>query len=527
MSIPTPRPILQKNKGRRQVLTNAAALALAPSILLLTGCGGGDTSEAEPPTTPLTPKNPGGPDPRNASPDRTMTINITNHAQQSLTFGMPVRQGKSSLPHAQPSSIAEGETCAVIASSSHTDCNGTFRMASPSTRFDFRYIHPHGPGETNVFVTASNGYLACANAQKYAGHHAIAHLNLYRGVPTLSGQSVVPLGLLEAPAFNNAQDFVNSLYTAGVREESVIKAAHGDSDPVSGLAPIADFTGGQLPHIASLWTKHWLGQETNSLPSADGTLIGLLRQYIDTASGTGPLRMWVPQIRQMGDASPPVYALDGYRPYAFRTATGSWDGSAVGTFLKLLAGGAHFVAICANADLPDGTRVLPFDRFLASSGVSLRYDIGSSHYATIVNTTGHYYLNISGNFAPENCGLLLAFLSGRTVNNATADAGQYNSFIQLEGWQAGAGRHNADYALHTRTLWNISTFGASAYSEKRGTTVFLAPAGWTPQLYQTTCMMPYLGAYASAAQQAQSWLRRDLVTIPDNTPELPSRYIAP
>ena len=138
----------------------------------------------------------------------------------------------------------------------------------------------------------------------------------------------------------------------------------------------------------------------------------------------------------------------------------------------------------------------------------------------------HYYLNISGNFAPENCGMLLALLNGRTVNDATLGAGHYNSFIQLEGWQAGAARHNADYNLHTQTLWNISTFGACPYSEKRGTAVFLAPQGWTPQVYQTTCMMPYLGAYATASQQPQAWLRRDLVSVPEDAPALPSRYIA-
>ena len=39
-------------------------------------------------------------------------------------------------------------------------------------------------------------------------------------------------------------------------------------------------------------------------------------------------------------------------------------------------------------------------------------------------------------------------------------------------------------------------------------------------------MMPYLGAYATAEQQPQAWLRRDLVRVAQDAPALPSRYIA-
>ena len=332
--------------------------------------------------------------------------------------------------------------------------------------------------------------------------------------------------MLETPNWNNAQDFVNSLFAKGVRSAGAIQAAIGSSDLRSGLAPIADFTGGQMPGFCRLWARHWLGQDIGTLPPTDAKLLDLLRQYIETASSAGALKLWVPQLQHLGPSSPAAYTLTSYKPYTFHTTDGQWDTDTVAAFLALLAGGAHFVAICAKADLPDGVSAQPFDRFLTNSGVPIRYDIGSSHYAAVVNTTGHYYLDISGNFAPENCGMLLALLNGRTVNNATLGTGYYNSFIQLEGWQAGAARHNADYDLHTRTLWNISTFGASTYSEKRGTTVFLAPLGWTPQVYQTTCMMPYLGAYATAEQQPQAWLRRDLVRVAQDAPALPSRYIA-
>ncbi|CAE6703322.1 hypothetical protein R75461_06292 [Paraburkholderia nemoris] len=91
---------------------------------------------------------------------------------------------------------------------------------------------------------------------------------------------------------------------------------------------------------------------------------------------------------------------------------------------------------------------------------------------------------------------------------------------------AGSPRNYRWRFLYQQTLWNISTYGASAYSEKRATSIFLAPAGWTPQVYQTTLMMPYVGAYANSNGTPQSWLNTSLVTIPPGAPPLPSRYVA-
>jgi hypothetical protein len=166
-----------------------------------------------------------------------------------------------------------------------------------------------------------------------------------------------------------------------------------------------------------------------------------------------------------------------------------------------------------------------FDSYIGASGIATSIDIGNSHYASLVNTTGRYYLSVGGDFAPEQCGLILSFLYGRTVNNLLAGAGAYNTFIQLEGWPAGGDRHNADYATYQQMLWNISTYGASAYSEKRATSIFLAPPGWTPQVYQTTRMMPYVGAYAQSNGSPQGWLNTALVTIPASAPPLPARYV--
>ncbi|HWD29035.1 MAG TPA: hypothetical protein VG387_17815, partial [Rhizomicrobium sp.] len=84
---------------------------------------------------------------------------------------------------------------------------------------------------------------------------------------------------------------------------------------------------------------------------------------------------------------------------------------------------------------------------------------------------------------------------------------------------SGGPRHGQDYAAYSQSFWNISTFGAAPYSEKRATTIFLAPAPWVPSIYSDTFMMPYVGA-----ETPQLWLKTSLVQVPKNTPAPPSQY---
>jgi hypothetical protein len=83
-----------------------------------------------------------------------------------------------------------------------------------------------------------------------------------------------------------------------------------------------------------------------------------------------------------------------------------------------------------------------------------------------------------------------------------------NTFLQMEGWPAYTSRHNFDYELHEKTLWNISTYGLCAFSEKRATAVFLADRNWNPLIQKDTVMPHYRGA-----DTPQSWLRKDLIII--------------
>jgi hypothetical protein len=108
--------------------------------------------------------------------------------------------------------------------------------------------------------------------------------------------------------------------------------------------------------------------------------------------------------------------------------------------------------------------------------------------------------------------LALALLVGVT---ATTYA---NAFVQLEGWPArawpsppGGERHNGDYATNEATLWNVATSGASAYSEKRSTPIFLANAAFDLTLEASTGMPYYWGA--NAGNVGDGWMHPDLVVF--------------
>ncbi|WP_116138352.1 hypothetical protein [Trinickia diaoshuihuensis] len=508
--------------NRRTFLKGSAALALSPVVGALSACGGGATdtvasaSGARARTAMATSLGVFG---------RSMTINLANRIPDlTLAFGNASSQS-GSTPQSSASLAAPGQSITVSASSNASDCTGSFSLSGGAAAFAVSYVHPFGSGATTVGVSPSSGYIAGTDAATYSGHAATANVNLYRAVPATAGGFVVPLGLLAANAWNNCQDFANSMFGGNVRTANVIQSAY-QSTGAAGFVPPADFTGNQMASFVAQWTSRWINGSGNSVvPSDDAQLLDALKRYVTNAASNGPLTMWVPQIAYQAGTSPAAFYLSGYRAFPFVDASGNWIADSVSAFLTLFAAGSHLVAISATSDIPAGVSVQAFDDFMGASGVSTSADIGNSHYASVVNTTGRYYLSVGSDFAPANCGLILSFLYGRTVNNALAGAGAYNTFIQLEGWQAGGSRHNADYATYQATLWNISTFGASPYSEKRATSVFLAPAGWTPQVYQTTRMMPYVGAYAQSNGSPQQWLNTALVSIPADAPPLPARYV--
>ena len=316
--------------------------------------------------------------------------------------------------------------------------------------------------------------------------------------------------------FSNIAQFINSLFSPDVRSLSSLQQAIS-----SGLFSVPFSSEGDK--ILGCWMAAWQSAQglpfdataLSHCPVPDQQLMRFLSGYI----GANGLSMFVPQLSPAGLSSggPPIYELRSYTRVDFQPGP-TWDEAAVRQFLNLFMLGAHFVAIDDPQDVPAGCQVT--DLYTAfQDGIlkgSIRDDPGNSHYTSLTSLLGRYFPDINSEQAEAPSPFTCACLVGPTIQNSNpAKAG--DTFLQLEGWPETThlgipnpnGRHMADYATYNATLWNISTFGACAYSEKRATAIFLAPPTWKAQVTPGTFMPPYAGAYSP-----QGWLQTSLVRLP-------------
>lgn len=327
--------------------------------------------------------------------------------------------------------------------------------------------------------------------------------------------------------YSNITEFVNSLFNQGVRTEDVINQA------ISNNQFLASFSD-QGSKIISVWLAAWQASQGDAYdsndfahcPPGDIPLIAYLANYIKENT----LVMSIPQIEFLAETDKgPKYQLQSYESQSFLDNSGNWNYKVVSNFLNLLMYGAHFVTIHSTQNLPNGPTVVPlWTDFQTAPALKEkeRRDIattagvetlGNSHYTSVTNFNGYYYPSIAEDTAPNPCPFFLSFLVCPTIGKigGPGDNESYNTFFQLEGWElppkaikAANSRHSADYELYQQTYWNISTYGACAYSEKRGTAIFLAPENWVPVPTPETIMPPYTGA-----ETPQPWLQTSLVTL--------------
>ncbi len=271
-----------------------------------------------------------------------------------------------------------------------------------------------------------------------------------------------------------------------------------------------------------IWNRGGGAPPAGAEPS-DVALLDFLRDYILNPAPAGgpagaPYVLWIPRTTYDGMVGDQVRLR--LREYVavplWNAVAGAWAQAAVERFFTLLAAGAHMVVVHAPTDVAGlGLAVAPesfYDRFGLVLGPTSNAALFHSHYRggwSLTNLYAAYaYPNtIVADAAPNPCPYIAAMLVGSTAYRV---GGNYNTFFQLEGWPAfgTGGWHGADYNVHNATKWNLSTFGASIYSEKRGTTVFLAPANWNPQPQPGTLMAPYVGAGTP-----QGWLETALIRI--------------
>jgi hypothetical protein len=512
---------------------------------------------------------------------RSMTMTIWNHTTYTLTKfvgtatagSVPGPAGQSPPPNGGTITInlPPGGSLEVHTSNGNGACNGTFTVSDSGNHvmFPVTYVHPSNNNPTTIAVVPNPSYPSCMGVNDQpmplSGHDPVVNIGLYVGcqVNEWNANGMEYIAGYAAPlsatpySGNNARDVVNSMFQPNIRKVDGVQHWYSQASAVPYLP--ADYSGNQLvtgnfttaQPLVQTMLNLWPGVVTAPLTtSPDYALIQFLANFVvpSTTSATNPpLVMYVPRFTYSsqyasGDMNAPVYQLSGYQAYPLAgTAPMRFNMPNVQTFLTLLLGGAHFVNIQATEDFTNQNPTNPpantsrnlytqfQSQFLDNNTMSGRHScVGNSHYCnpTVgLNTSGWYYGNQMGEWAASGCGLLLSLLVAQTDN------GPYNTFMQLEGWPAdndwvfgdgsitGGERHGADYDAYTKSLWNISTFGAAPYSEKRATTIFLAPATWVPHIYTGTYMMPYVGA-----QPAQGWLNTHLVTVPAGTPALPSQY---
>lgn len=483
---------------------------------------------------------------------RTMDVEVTNWSGVTLTF-QDVQSTEGDKCTANMQSVGNGGTLTTHAYNNNMfygGNEGTFVLSNnANVSYNIYYTHPQTTGATYVQLNSlPSGYtlapscIAGLGQATYSGNPVTATMNLYQGVSVPSDTATpgyaVPLADNPYKQANNCQDFANSMFGPNMRASALVTNAFNQT--TTPFTP-ADFSG-QLSTLVDTLYSGWVNGAGTDWP-----ILQCLANYIAPGNGQPIMQMWVPVISYQG-GDPSVYELTGYQAFSLASYSGSsvtWNAANLKSFLTLLAGGAHFVAISADPDFTNqgiaDYSSRPLYTHFSQWGITQREDFANSHYkgSLTYNNTGLYYLNITDEWAPQNCGLILSLLFGSTVNGSrNPPTGQYNTFMQLEGWPAsgatGGDRHSTDYDNYKQTLWNISTYGAAPYSEKRATTVFLAPQAsttggqqWTPQVYQTTRMMPYVGAYATGSYpngSPQGWLNTDVVTIPPTAPTLPAGY---
>ncbi len=311
--------------------------------------------------------------------------------------------------------------------------------------------------------------------------------------------------------FSNIADFVNSLFSPGVRSADILQKA------ISAGQFSVSFSD-QGEKILDCWQAAWMPTLDNAstvlrCPTEDQRLMQFLSNHI----GSNGLSMFVPQIKlaKLLSGGQPVYELQGYTRRDFKSG-GSWNPEVVRQFLDLFMHGAHFIAIHFPKDLPQGTPpVLNLYQMFKGGPLKdmVRSDPGESHYTKLTSLEGYYFPKITSEQATNPASFTCACLVGPTMQGSSA-MDQGNSFMQLEGWPETrigpipnpGGRHITDYKTYLGSFWNISTYGACAYSERRGTAIFLAPPSWPAQVNPSTIMPPFAGAYT-----AQAWLDKSLV----------------
>ena len=211
----------------------------------------------------------------------------------------------------------------------------------------------------------------------------------------------------------------------------------------------------------------WVGSDDLALAydsSSDKDLIRFLKEYFTKNN----FFMYKPNITTHYSVNKKRellsnYSVESYEKISLSNQEGRKE------FFKLFLTGAHFVV---SHSRKESKIEIPDFRYEFKSKLKTSYAFSHSHYTKVIAWFGLVYPSKVLSPRPVVNSLLLDHTSHFSPN----------SFFQLEGWPAykipyrgskrDIRRHRADYRAHLESKWNISTYGASVYSEKNGTSVY-------------------------------------------------------
>jgi len=458
------------------------------------------------------------------------SLQLTFHNATSSEFTLLAMSGCN--PNGAPPSLPVSGTVSTLITGHNVEGYVSYRdSATNIIQFNFNMPMTYLPGEDNSFTFSSdnNVYVAVISGTPMSG--SSAEITVLIETPQ---EAVVTL----APDCSNTYAFVQSMFATNARSvNTVYDNATGPQTAYTEATAPPPFTGSfanwsSMQTILSLWTSFWMGGQPTSSQSFLDTDAEMLQNLAAYVKANLPC-LWVPQLEFRGwsgtaSQSPPAYYVTGYASYDLLNSDGSWNETNVSILLIYFLYGAHIVEILDPTNPNEQTITPDLYNKLGGTGTSVYSNLGQqdwdSHYSSVGGQdSGMSYPSqvIVYDSVPNPSPLLCAFLIGPTVQpvmfmNPLGDSTARCNFIQLEGWrqfgESSAGWHDADYQSYNDTFWNFSTYGVCAFSEKRGTALFLAPAGWQPSQQATTTMPPYLGALSLS--NVSPWMQWPLIALP-------------
>jgi hypothetical protein len=144
---------------------------------------------------------------------------------------------------------------------------------------------------------------------------------------------------------------------------------------------------------------------------------------------------------------------------------GNFSVAGVQRFLENLLSGSHFVAPRAVGDMGDLHAMFSAGPLAGETRNMLAHSHHPHRFGVRFGDGLNYPKSVKTDATPDTPPVINAMLIGKN---------QTDTFFQLESWpavvRAGmAGRHREGFEVHRDTSWNISTYGASPFTEKTGT----------------------------------------------------------